>query len=442
MSFSMRPRLMVLTDICNEPDDEMSLIRLLVFANEYDLEGLVATTSVWLRDRTVPERIHSTIDAYGEVLPVLSQHAPGFPTAEYLHSLVAAGHAGFGRAAYAGQPLSTGAARLLQAADRDDPRPLWVTLWGGGNVLAEALEHAQSTRSAEALEQLVGKLRVYSISDQDDAGSYLRATFPGLFYIVSPSTIDEKDYHRATWTGIAGDRWYKNAPGADFTTVSDAWLAANIQSKGPLGALYPNVAYIMEGDTPSYLGLIDNGMASWESPAWGGWGGRYRLRQPLGETRAIWTNDRDTVIGSDGQEYTSDQATIWRWREAFQNAFAARMDWTIMPPEQANHPPMVTVNGIPGTEVIRVTAQPGERLALSAAGTADPDGDVLRYQWFAYPEAGTYTGTVSIATPDGIETTVQLSETGTGELHLLLAVTDSGTPPLTSYRRVIVEIAS
>ena len=75
------------------------------------------------------------------------------------------------------------------------------------------------------------------------------------------------------------------------------------------------------------------------SPAYGGWGGRYVWRQPSGETRPFWTqggdsypgrdSSRDTVIGVDGKTYTSDQATIWRWRTAFQHDFAARMDWTI-----------------------------------------------------------------------------------------------------------------
>ena len=143
----------------------------------------------------------------------------------------------------------------------------------------------------------------------------------------------------ATWTGISGDRFYKNAPGADFTTFTDDWVNANIRSKGPLGKLYPFPCCIHEGDTPSFLGLIDNGLASAMSPTYGGWGGRYVWRTFYGEPRPFWTqggdsypgrdNSRDTVVGVDGKTYTSDQATIWRWRTAFQHDFAARMDWTI-----------------------------------------------------------------------------------------------------------------
>ena len=142
----------------------------------------------------------------------------------------------------------------------------------------------------------------------------------------------------ATWTGISGDRFYRNADGADFTTFTDDWVNANIRSKGPLGKVYITPCCIHEGDTPSFLGLINNGLASAMSPAYGGWGGRYVWRQYYGESRPSWTqggdaypgkdSSRDTVIGVDGKPHTSDQATIWRWRTAFQHDFAARMDWT------------------------------------------------------------------------------------------------------------------
>ena len=77
-----------------------------------------------------------------------------------------------------------------------------------------------------------------------------------------------------------------------------------------------------------------------------------------GEPRAFWTqggdsypgrdNSRDTVVGRDGGTYTSDQATIWRWRAAFQHDFAARMAWTVTRPAAANHNPEVIVNGQTG----------------------------------------------------------------------------------------------
>jgi Protein of unknown function (DUF1593) len=116
-------------------------------------------------------------------------------------------------------------------------------------------------------------LRVYSISDQDDAGHWIRREFPELFYIVNPSTQDGEEYRSATWTGISGDKYYRNAPGADFTTVSNSWLDEHVRNKGSLGETYPQYLFIMEGDTPAFFGLIDNGLASYRNPGWGGWGG-------------------------------------------------------------------------------------------------------------------------------------------------------------------------
>ena len=242
----------------------------------------------------------------------------------------------------------------------------------------------------------MSKLRVYAISDQDDAGPWLRREFPALRYIAMPSTQDGEEYYLATWTGISGDRFYRNAPGADFTTFSDSWVNANVRAKGPLGKLYPYPCCIHEGDTPSFLGLIDNGLASAMSPAFGGWGGRYVWRQPRGETRPFWTQGGDSYPGNDssrdtvmveGKAYTSDQATIWRWRTAFQHDFAARMDWTIAERGDANHNPTVVVNGKPGNEPLVFDVPVGTALDLDAAGTADPDGQPLTYTWLFYPEA-------------------------------------------------------
>src|SRR5215471_1068 len=364
-----KQRVVVMTDIANEPDDQMSMVRLLVYSNEFDVEGLIATTSTWMRRQTRPDVIRMLIDAYDQVRPTLLTHRPGFPSADALRSVVATGQPGYGMAAVGRDTMSPGAELILRAADNADPRPLWVLGWGGTNTLAQALTHARATRSADDLARLVDKLRVYTISDQDDAGPWIRREFPALHYIVSPSTQDGEQYYFATWTGISGDTFYRNAPGADFTTFTDAWVNANIRSKGPLGAHYPMPCCIHEGDTPSFLGLIDNGLASAMSPTYGGWGGRYVWRQFSGETRPMWTqggdsypgrdSSRDTVTGTDGRSYTTDQATIWRWREAFQHDFAARMDWTIKDVKSANHNPDVMVNGVAGKAPLRVDAKAG-----------------------------------------------------------------------------------
>jgi hypothetical protein len=316
---------------------------------------------------------------------------------------------------------------------------------------------------------------VYSISDQDDAGPWIRREFPDLHYIALPSPPNGEQYAYATWTGISGDRFYRNAPGADFATFADEWVDAHIRAKGALGAHYPYPCCIHEGDTPSFLGLIDNGLASAMSPAFGGWGGRYVWRQFYGESRAFWTqggdvypgndNSQDTVVGIDGAAHTSDQATIWRWREAFQHDFAARMDWTVKGVHEANHNPEVVVNGEAGKAPLMLDAPVGLPLTLDATGSRDPDGDSLRYQWFFYPEAGSgIPGSPVFAGPRSgwirpparaggppallPRVTLQHETTPTtvvmpriaGIAHVILAVTDDGAPALTSYRRVILTI--
>ena len=468
-SFHGKPRVLVLTDIGNEPDDQMSLTRFLLYSNEFDIEGLVATTSTWQRDKVSPEIIQKVLSNYGQVRSNLLKHADGFPTQEYLSNLVKPGPPAYGMAAVDSGKLSPGAQLLIEAVDRREARPLYLSIWGGANTLAQALLHVRETRGPQEVWEFVSKLRVYSISDQDDAGHWARREFPELFYIVNPSTQDGEEYRSATWTGISGDKYYRNAPGADFTTVSNTWLDENVRNKGFLGETYPQYIFIMEGDTPAFLSLINNGLASYRNPGWGGWGGRYVLRRASGESRPIWTqggdsfpgspNSRDTVIGVDRQSYTSDQATIWRWREAFQHDFAARMDWTMKEFNDANHNPVVIINGDTTKEPVYVRAKVGTPVVLTATGTKDPDGNNVTYNWFYYPEA---TSAISkpvspdevigargedqldvppkVAIEDSQAEEAKVLPQLPGAAHILLAVEDDGVPSLTSYRRIILDI--
>src|SRR5581483_6496669 len=390
------PRLIVISDIGNEPDDQMSLIRLLVYSNQLDIEALIAATSTWQKNIVHPETMHTLIKAYGSVRPNLLMHAAGWPLAQDLENRVYAGQPGYGMAATGADRMSEGSQAIIKAVDKNDERPVWITIWGGANTLAQALLYVRATRSVSDLDRFIAKLRVSSISDQDDAGPWIRKEFPNLFYIVEPSTPTSGEYYYATWTGISGDAYYRNCAGADSSLVTNEWLDANVRVKGPLGSLYPRFLFIMEGDTPSYLGLIDNGLDSYARPDWGGWGGRYIYRQPYGEAHPIWTQggdlfsrvtSQDEVTGMDGRQYVSDQATIWRWREAYQNDFAARMDWTVKDYKHANHNPVLEVNGNTGTKPIYLDVKVGQSVTLDASSSHDPDGQLIHYHWFHYPEA-------------------------------------------------------
>jgi Protein of unknown function (DUF1593) len=450
-----KPRVFVLTDIENEPDDAMSLVRFLTYANQFDIEGLAATTSVHLQNRVAPERIRRIVEAYGKVRDNLEKHEPGFPKADALLARVSEGAAVYGMKGVGEGKDSPASELLIRTVDHDDPRPLWVPVWGGPNVLAQALWKVRATRSPEDLAKFVSRLRVYAISDQDDSGPWLRREFLDLFYIVSPGFHAGGADHHATWSGISGDNFHGRFVGADFSLVTNEWLDEHIRRKGPLGAEYPRWEFLMEGDTPSFLNLVANGLSDPKRPEWGGWGGRYELYTPkrekwhlAPETRPLWTDVKDEVLGADGRWHTDNHATIWRWRPAFQNDFAARMDWTVKPYADANHPPAPKLD-----HPAELTATPGSTVHLSAEGSTDPDGDALSYEWFYYNEAGTFALSnarsgqpltirnfdqpkASFVVPTG-----RVMPPGTGTMHIILAVTDRGTPPLTRYQRVKVNVA-
>lgn len=449
------PRLFVLTDIENEPDDAMSMVRLLVYANQIDIEGLAATTSIHQQDEVATWRIREIVEAYGKVRANLLVHEAGYPTLEYLQSQITEGLPEYGIAAVGEGKDSPASERLIDAVDRDDDRPLWVTAWGGPNVLAQALWKVRETRTAEELASFISKLRVYTISDQDDSGPWIRKEFPDLFYIVSPGFNSGGAYHQATWSGISGDHFHGRFDGGDFSLVTNEWLDRNIRRKGPLGAEYPLWEFLMEGDSPSFMNLISNGLNDPEHPNWGGWGGRYEFYTPrmrkwhlYPESRPFWSDAEDEVMGSDGRWHEGNHATIWRWREAYQHDFAARMDWTVQSEyADANHPPEPKID-----HDMELTARKGQRVDLSAVASSDPDGDALSYHWFYYGEAGTFPlSSARSGQPLEIHDfdqpkawftvpSARVMPPGEGTMHIILAVTDHGSPRLTRYQRVIVNI--
>ena len=336
----------MLTDIENEPDDAMSLVRFLVYSNQWDVEGLVATTSVHQKNKIAAWRIREIVAAYAQVRDNLELHEKGFPTADALRVVIVEGRPDYGMHAVGKGMDSAGSELLIAAADRKDPRPLWVPVWGGPNVLAQALWKVRATRSSRQLQRVrrqAARLHHLRPGRQRavDSQEFSRAVLHR-----EPGFHGGGAYHQATWSGISGDKFHGRFAGADFAIVDNPWLDEHIRGKGPLGAQYPQVKFLMEGDTPSFLGLIGNGLNAPEHPDWGGWGGRYELYTPRmrkwlaePETRPFWTDAEDEVMGVDGLWHTSNKATIWRWRQAYQNDFAARMDWTIKPYAEANHPP-------------------------------------------------------------------------------------------------------
>jgi hypothetical protein len=450
---SLKNRVIILSDIEADPDDTQSFVRLLLYSNQIDIKGMIATTSVWQKTRVAPAPIKKIIQAYKTVQLNLNKHEPGFPDAAELLLIVKQGFPKYGMQGVGKGQNSEGSDWIIKILEDNDPRPLHIAVWGGVNTLAQALLKIKETKTEKEAKQLISKLRIYTISDQDDSGIWIRNTFPDLFYIVSPGD----NYGSATWIAINSQ-----IKGISNEEISNKWLSQNIQQgHGLLGAAYPDVAWGMEGDTPSYLNLIQNGLNNAEHPEWGGWGGRYELYKPdfskqkkgssgvtsAPETRAIYTNASDNytpfipndfgrVIKLDSSHYNDNKATLWRWRQDFQNDFAAHMNWCVADYKNANHPPVPVLK-----QPEEITVKSGQEFGLDAADSYDPDGDSFSYLWFQYSEAGTYNKPVKVS-PENYNNvwimapTVEKKET----IHIILRVTDKGTPAISRYKRVIVTI--
>jgi hypothetical protein len=451
---NQKHRVIILSDIEADPDDTQSLVRLLLYSNEIDIKGLIATTSCWHKSMVNPESIKKIIQAYDKVQPNLVKHDAAYPIAETLFPLIKQGLPEYGMSGVGNGKDSEGSDWIIKELEKNDDRPLWISIWGGANTLAQALYKIKNTKTEKEQEELISKLRVYAISDQDDSGIWIRNKFPDLFYIVSPGD----DYGSATWNGINS-----YIQGIDNNKISNSWLSQNIQQgHGPLGAVYPDVAWGMEGDTPSYLSLILNGLNNAEHPEWGGWGGRYEFYKPdyssqkkgdsgvpfEPESRKIWTNAIDSytpyisnnygrTVKMDTLTFKDNKVSLWRWRDDFQNDFAARMDWCIKSYKEANHAPVIVLSN-PGY----LTVKSEQGFGLDAFDTSDPDGDSFSFLWFNYPEAGTYKKLINIEGAENahgayiIAPKVNKEETA----HFILKVTDKGEPQLSSYKRVIVTI--
>jgi hypothetical protein len=430
-----KPRLIVLTDIGGDPDDQQSMIRLVHYANEFDIEGLIASaagTPGELKKETVrPELIREILEGYGEVRPNLLLHRPDYPDAKYLLDRVKSGNPIRGVKSLGEGHDTEGSRWITTVVDRDDPRPVNVTIWGGSTELAQALWRARNDRTPERLQAFVSKLRVYAIGHQDDTGPWINENFPDLFYILAKAAPGQ-DMRTGAYRGMY--------LGGDESLTSREWVDLNVRKdRGPLGALYPTNTWtapnphstLKEGDTPSWFYFLPTGLGDPAHPEWGGWGGRFRK-----EKGGLYRDATDTV-----GKVTDARASVWRWRPAFQADFAARAEWCVKPAKGANHPPVPVLNGDRALAAMEMNVRSGAVVKLSAAGSSDPDGDRLAYRWFVYPEAGTYGKAVPLGDPTAESTSLSVPGDAAGKtIHVILEVTDRGSPNLTRYRRAVLSV--
>ena len=177
-----RPRVIVSTDIGGTDfDDFQSLVHLLVYSDRIDLEGLIA--SPWGAARNRKEHLIKLIDLYAKDYPNLSTHADTYPTPDHLRSFTKQG--GTDSADLRGWGTRTeGSDWIIQCARRDDPRPLWLLVWGGIDDLAQALHDDPAIKKNLRVYWIGGPNKKWSTTAYD----YIAREHRDLWIIEANST--------------------------------------------------------------------------------------------------------------------------------------------------------------------------------------------------------------------------------------------------------------
>ncbi|MBN2036711.1 MAG: DUF1593 domain-containing protein [Chitinispirillaceae bacterium] len=408
------------TDLLADPDDEQSLVHLLVASNEFDLPGIPVVSGCWRPTQNDDglSKLTSIIDAYDRAYDNLKVHTkgdnvPDFITPAEMKTKIMFGQKLYGMADVGENKDSKGSDLIIEEAfKKDDPRPLWFTAWGGANTLAQALNKVKRTRTDAELKQFIAKVRVYDILGQDDAGAWIAKTYPDLIYMRAQSVYG----------------WQE----------SITWVGSNIRNKGEMGKVYPEKKYNYEGDSPAFFHLFNFGLNDPSEIDWGGWGGRFSWNK-VTNNKCMSGNNTPTkqAVYQPFQMY-EDLEGPHRYKEALYNNFAARMIWnTTSDYLKANHHPVIVINGDSTRHFIEIKGAVGTKVALDASGSYDPDNNSLSYSWEHFKESSSIT-TLTMEGSSSSKLTVTIPSGSGKEAHIILSVTDNGTPKLTMYRRIIV----
>jgi hypothetical protein len=244
-----RYRVIVSTDIGGtDPDDFQSMVHLLVYSDCFDIEGLISSPYGPGRK----EDILKVIDCYAKDYANLKTYSNKYPTPDSLRAITKQGQTEM--APYSGVRHSTeGSEWIVQCARRDNPRPLYVLVWGGIEDLAQALHDAPD---------ILTRLRVYWIGGPNkkwnpNAYKYIADHHPELWIIESNAT------YRGWFVGGNQSGQWGNK---EFVTQ-------HIAGKGALGDFFvTKMDRIKMGDTPS-VGWLLKGTP--DDPSQPGWGGRF-----------------------------------------------------------------------------------------------------------------------------------------------------------------------
>lgn len=422
-----RPRVIVTTD--GEVDDRSSMIRFLLYTCDFDVAGIVQVNSKYQKNGHSDKHwIEAELDAYAQVLPNLRLHHPDYPDADRLRDVMRVGNENIADLWVAPPDMATkgtpGEQLIIATLLDHDPRPVHVLSWGGANTTASALWRLRTEYSPAQFDYAVSRIRIYCIWYQDGGGAWIQQNIPAAYL---------NEAYR--WDNVWDYESYENARGRGKPTANPpfvqdymkpAWLDQHIKTgHGPLGAMTPQ-NYISEGDTPSFLHLINNGLAADRDYTLGGWGGRSVYDDP-----AFPHHLTDKTLTDDGDR----NKMYWRWVPAAQNDFAARMAWCVQTFQEANHAPVAHVSG-----PLRRDVKPGETVRLVATAT-DPDGNALTFKWWQYADADSAQSVVAIIGSDTLDHAAFVVPDEPGkQVQVVLEVTDDGLPPLVGYQRILFDI--
>ena len=449
----LKPRLVVCTDIAPadvEPDDMESMVRLLSYADLFEIEALI--TSVGWNCDPYPaewsEYLFRVIEAYRKDVPNLmrrsnqtlfssieeenqSQKIGYWPSADYLKGRAVMGSVKGGIKVIGNDNDSPGSNLLIRLADEDDTRPIYVAAWGGANTLAQAIWRVKQTRSSEELKRFVRKFRIFTITDQDmqysmrmnrsySSHQWLRKEFQDdLLFIWDEGAWQEQ-------CELGKRHWQQHV--------------SNIQGKGALGREYPNYKWGVEGDTPSFLYVMPSGLNDPDDPSQAGWAGYHERGICPDSLTTAWNSWQEPVhsisIGYKTRFYTDEL-----------NDFMARMQWAAE--GKGNRNPSIVIHssakitkgdkGNNSKSPIYIKAKAGKKIRLDASKSKDPDGDGLSFHWWQQPEIGNTKAIIDNS--DKPIAFIQIpSDSGGDIIHIICEVHDNGPFNLVSYRRICLHI--